>query len=168
MNTAPVVVIDQQPAVGAGGDAVAVKPKKSIQSAIPELTVGDERKCFNQIRKAANYIKPESLLYNGWPAGEFCLRYVLGHYSKRKRKQNEKNGPGSSSSEEGEASLPPVPPPSLPHAAQPPTLPPSKPAPSSVEGVVTEMEKMDVVAPAPKKRKTKIVPMASSSSNDVV
>jgi len=68
------------------------KPKKKIQSSIPELSVGDERKCFNQIRKAATYIKPESLLWNGWPAGKFALDYVIGHHMKRKKKAEEKLG----------------------------------------------------------------------------
>jgi hypothetical protein len=66
------------------------KPKKKIQSSIPELSVGDERKCFNQIRKAAAYIKPDSLLWNGWPAGKFALDYVIGHHMKRKKKAEEK------------------------------------------------------------------------------
>ena len=67
-----------------------LKLKKKIQSSIPELSVGDERKCFNQIRKASSYIKPESLLWNGWPAGQFALSYVIGHHTKRKRKQEER------------------------------------------------------------------------------
>ena len=66
------------------------KLKKIIQSSIPELSVGDERKCFNQIRKASSYIRPESLLWNGWPAGKFALDYVIGHHMKRKRKAEEK------------------------------------------------------------------------------
>ena len=66
------------------------KTKKKIQSSIPELSVGDERKCFNQIRKAAIYIRPESLLWNGWPAGKFALDYVIGHHMKRKKKAEEK------------------------------------------------------------------------------
>ena len=67
-----------------------IRNKKKIQSSIPSLSVGDERKCFNQIRKAATYIRPESLLWNGWPAGKFALDYVIGHHMKRKRKAEEK------------------------------------------------------------------------------
>ena len=70
--------------------AVTAVTKKKIQSSIPELSVGDERKCFNQIRKAASYILPESLLWNGWPAGKFALDYVIGHHMKRKRKAEAK------------------------------------------------------------------------------
>ena len=66
------------------------RKKKKIQSSIPSLSVGDERKCFNQIRKASAYIKPESLLWNGWPAGKFALDYVIGHHTKRKKKAEEK------------------------------------------------------------------------------
>jgi hypothetical protein len=69
---------------------VELRQKKKIQSSIPELSVGDERKCFNQIRRASAYIKPESLLCNGMAAGSFALAYVIGHHTKRKRKAEEK------------------------------------------------------------------------------
>lgn len=74
----------------AADDDFDMKTKKKIQSSIPQLSVGDERKCFNQIRKASSYIKPESLLWNGWPAGKFALDYVIGHHHKRKKKAEEK------------------------------------------------------------------------------
>ena len=64
--------------------------KKKIQSSIASLSVGDERKCFNQIRKAAGYIEQDSLLWNGWTAGKFALEYVIGHHMKRKQKAEEK------------------------------------------------------------------------------
>ena len=64
--------------------------KKKIQSSIPELTVGEERKLFNQIRKSAAYITPETLLFNGWTAGGFALTYIIQHHMKRKRKAEEK------------------------------------------------------------------------------
>lgn len=67
-----------------------MKPKKKIQSSIPELTVGEERKLFNQIRKSAAYITPETLLFNGWTAGGFALTYIIQHHMKRKRKAEEK------------------------------------------------------------------------------
>ena len=76
---------------------VTDKPKKKIQSSIPELTVGEERKLFNQIRKSAAYITPETLLFNGWTAGGFALTYIIQHHMKRKRKAEEK----TSSEEEG-------------------------------------------------------------------
>ena len=66
------------------------KSKKKIQSSIPTLSVGDERKCFNQIRKASLYITQDSLLWNGMPAGKFALDYVIGHHMKRKKKAEEK------------------------------------------------------------------------------
>lgn len=69
-----------------------IKPKKKIQSSIPELTVGEERKLFNQIRKSAAYITPETLLFNGWTAGGFALTYIIQHHMKRKRKAEEKTG----------------------------------------------------------------------------
>ena len=69
--------------------------KKMIQSSIEKLSVGDERKCFNQIRKAAEWITPDSLLWNGWPAGEFALAYVIGHHQKRKQKAESKGANSS-------------------------------------------------------------------------
>lgn len=71
-------------------DTSDVKPKKKIQSSIPELTVGEERKLFNQIRKSAAYITPDTLLFNGWTAGGFALTYIIQHHMKRKRKAEEK------------------------------------------------------------------------------
>lgn len=67
-----------------------MKQKKKIQSSIPELTVGEERKLFNQIRKSAAYITPDTLLFNGWTAGGFALTYIIQHHMKRKRKAEEK------------------------------------------------------------------------------
>ena len=66
------------------------KLKKKIQSSIPGLSVGSERKCFNQIRRCSEYITPETLLWNGMSVGEFCMSYVIGHHMKRKRKAEEK------------------------------------------------------------------------------
>merc|ERR1712072_139899 len=60
--------------------------KKRIQSSIESLSVGDERRCFNQIRRASTWVEPETLLWNGWPAGKFALEYVIGHHTKRKKK----------------------------------------------------------------------------------
>lgn len=71
------------------------RPKKKIQSSIPELTVGEERKLFNQIRKSAAYITPDTLLFNGWTAGGFALTYIIQHHMKRKRKAEEKTDPQS-------------------------------------------------------------------------
>ena len=72
-------------------DAIEVKVKKKIQSSIPELTVGEERKLFNQIRKSSAYITPDTLLFNGWTAGGFALTYIIQHHMKRKRKAEEKS-----------------------------------------------------------------------------
>ncbi|MBJ23985.1 MAG: hypothetical protein CMB64_04875 [Euryarchaeota archaeon] len=67
-----------------------LRVKKKIQSSIPGLSVGSERKCFNQIRRCSEYITPETLLWNGMSVGEFCMSYVIGHHMKRKRKAEEK------------------------------------------------------------------------------
>jgi hypothetical protein len=68
----------------------ADKPKKKIQSSIPELSVGEERKLFLIIRKSSAYITPDTLLFNGWSAGGFALTYIIQHHMKRKRKAEEK------------------------------------------------------------------------------
>ena len=67
-----------------------LRTKKKIQSSIESLSVGDERRCFNQVRRAAEYIKADTLLWNGWTAGSFALQYIIGHHSKRKKKAEEK------------------------------------------------------------------------------
>lgn len=54
-------------------------------SAIPEMSVGDVRRCLNQCRKAGvGRIRPEHLLWNGLTAGSFALSYLLGSYGRRK------------------------------------------------------------------------------------
>tara|TARA_Y100000591_G_C21851452_1_gene711923 strand:- start:4258 stop:4557 length:300 start_codon:yes stop_codon:yes gene_type:complete len=72
-------------------DDQPLKTKKKIQSSIESLSVGDERRCFNQIRRAADYITEDTLLWNGLSAGSFALQYIIGHHSKRKKKAEEKN-----------------------------------------------------------------------------
>ena len=78
----------------------AKKPKtdekpKVMSSSIPNMTVGDVRKCLNQIRKAGANIRENHLLANGWPAGRFALMYLMGNYSSKKRR-----GAGSEDDEE--------------------------------------------------------------------
>jgi hypothetical protein len=70
--------------------------KKMIESSIPDMSIGEERKCLNQIYRAARVspsqaVDPNWLLFNGQTAGVFCTKYVVGHYNKRKLKEAKKN-----------------------------------------------------------------------------
>eukprot|EP00899_Mesostigma_viride_P010601 jgi/Mesvir1/19542/Mv18062-RA.1 len=69
-----------------GDSGVETEPKKNkvMSSSIPELTVGDVRKCLNQIRRKGQAIQSQHLLQNGWTAGDFALKYLLGNSSTRK------------------------------------------------------------------------------------
>jgi len=68
--------------------------KRQILPSIPGMTIGEERKCLNQIYRAVRNVDDDSvpdpnwLLYNGQTAGLFALKYIVGHYKKRKYKEN--------------------------------------------------------------------------------
>lgn len=71
---------------------MATPTVKKIESSIPDMTIGEERKCLNQLYRAARVspnqpVDPNWLLYNGLTAGAFCTKYVIGHYNKRKLKE---------------------------------------------------------------------------------
>lgn len=72
---------------GAGGGENKKKSKKGcpVNSTIPGLPMGDERRCLNQIRKQKT-INKEFRLWNGVPAGDFAISYVLCSQIKRRRK----------------------------------------------------------------------------------
>lgn len=68
---------------------------KRVQSSIKGMSIGDERKCLNQIYRLASKddnvcIDPNWLLQNGQTAGSFSLNYVVGHYQKRRSKMQQK------------------------------------------------------------------------------
>ena len=54
-----------------------------MSAAIPALTVGEVRKCLNQIRRAGAQVSENHLLANGMPAGRFALMYLLGNYANK-------------------------------------------------------------------------------------
>ncbi|CAM9913024.1 unnamed protein product [Phaeothamnion confervicola] len=62
--------------------------------AIADMSVREERQCLNEIREYGKDIPPNYVLKNGWKAGDFALKYTLGHHVKRSRKsrQNEDLG----------------------------------------------------------------------------
>lgn len=55
--------------------------------AVDEMTVKEERACLSEIRNISSDITYKHLLFNGWTAGHFTLKYVTGHYRKRKIKE---------------------------------------------------------------------------------
>jgi hypothetical protein len=65
---------------------------KQIQSSIDGMSIGTERKCLNQIYRAAKNgtVDANWLLFSGQTAGQFCTEYVVGHYLKRKRREEQK------------------------------------------------------------------------------
>lgn len=50
--------------------------RSTAQSRLGDMTVGDIRYCFQQLRNAGKDLNPEMLLYNGQSAGEFALKYL--------------------------------------------------------------------------------------------
>ena len=63
--------------------------KRVMTPAINGMTVKEERACLSEIRHLSPNISYKDILFNGWTAGQFALKYVTGHY--RKRKIKEKN-----------------------------------------------------------------------------
>lgn len=50
--------------------------RSTAQSRLGDMTVGDIRYCFQQLRNAGKNLSPEMMLYNGQSAGEFALKYL--------------------------------------------------------------------------------------------
>lgn len=50
--------------------------RSTAQSRLGDMTVGDIRYCFQQLRNAGKALCPEMILYNGQSAGEFALKYL--------------------------------------------------------------------------------------------
>ena len=50
--------------------------RSTAQSRLGDMTVGDIRYCFQQLRNAGKDLNPEMMLYNGQSAGEFALKYL--------------------------------------------------------------------------------------------
>jgi len=62
------------------------KVKRIMSPAISFMSVKDERKCLNQIRKSEDQIDNDFRLWNGIKAVDFALMYTLSHHLKRKTK----------------------------------------------------------------------------------
>lgn len=50
--------------------------RSTAQSRLGDMTVGDIRYCFQQLRNAGKKLSPDMMLYNGQSAGEFALKYL--------------------------------------------------------------------------------------------
>jgi len=50
--------------------------RSTAQSRLGDMTVGDIRYCFQQLRNAGKDLDPDMMLYNGQSAGEFALKYL--------------------------------------------------------------------------------------------
>lgn len=50
--------------------------RSTAQSRLGDMTVGDIRYCFQQLRSAGKDLNPDMMLYNGETAGEFALKYL--------------------------------------------------------------------------------------------
>lgn len=67
-------------------DIIHEKKKRVMTPAISGMTVKQERSCLSEIRSKSENITDTCLLKNGWTAGEFSLKYIMGHQLKRKIK----------------------------------------------------------------------------------
>jgi len=62
------------------------KNKRVMTPAIKGMSVKQERACLSEIRSKAGTITENYILQNGWNAGDFSLKYIMGHQTKRKTK----------------------------------------------------------------------------------
>lgn len=65
--------------------------RSTAQSRLGDMTVGDIRYCFQQLRNAGEDLTPELILYNGQCAGEFALQYLQETSSAKKRRKPSPN-----------------------------------------------------------------------------
>ena len=67
--------------------------RSTAPSRLGEMTVGDIRYCFQQLRNAGDELNSDMILYNGQCAGEFALQYLqeTSNATKKRRKLNSVN-----------------------------------------------------------------------------
>ena len=67
--------------------------RSTAQSRLGDMTVGDIRYCFQQLRNAGDNLSSEMILYNGQCAGEFALQYLqeTSSATKKRRKNNSRS-----------------------------------------------------------------------------
>ena len=66
--------------------------RSTAQSRLGDMTVGDIRYCFQQLRNAGTELHPDMMLYNGQCAGEFALKYLqeTSNATRKRRKKDYK------------------------------------------------------------------------------
>lgn len=74
--------------------------RSTAPSRLGEMTVGDIRYCFQQLRNAGDNLTSEMILYNGQCAGEFALQYLqeTSNATKKRRKNTPATGDKSNNS----------------------------------------------------------------------
>lgn len=72
--------------------------RSTAQSRLGDMTVGDIRYCFQQLRNAGPELNPDMMLYNGQCAGEFALKYLqeTSNATRKRRKKDYKPSDKSS------------------------------------------------------------------------
>ena len=71
-----------------GEPVVQEKAKKSL-SRIDNMTVGDVRQCFSQMRAAA-HLTSSTILWCGMSAGDFALQYLISTVGTSRKKRTAK------------------------------------------------------------------------------
>ncbi len=69
-----------------------------IMSKIPNMTIGDVRQSFVQLRMLANSVSSTTVLWNGMTAGKFSILYIVKtHCNNKKVRPHPKKQNGASS-----------------------------------------------------------------------
>ncbi len=74
----------------------AQRHRSTAQSRLGDMTVGDIRYCFQQLRNAGDDLCPELMLYNGQSAGEFALKYLRETSTAMRKRRKKLSEEGSS------------------------------------------------------------------------
>jgi hypothetical protein len=76
--------------------------RKGIRSKIPQLSIGDVRQSFIQLRLIQDQgLTPDTMLFNGMTAGQFSLLYIVRTYSAKKSRAKKSGGKGSDAAVQG-------------------------------------------------------------------
>jgi hypothetical protein len=67
--------------------------KKGQASKIPNMTIGDVRQCFMQLRLMKKTVTSKTHLWNGMQAGEFAILYIIKTYKHKCKHKKVQPGP---------------------------------------------------------------------------
>ena len=76
--------------------------RSTAQSRLGDMTVGDIRYCFQQLRQAGKDLHPDMMLYNGQSAGEFALKYLRETSTAMRKRRKKLSMVAMDSAEDGE------------------------------------------------------------------